>query len=116
MILYHQELLCYPLPSRTAILSLTIKNCYVIPLPSRTAMLSLTIKNCYVIPLSSRTAMAYGCIIVYKLLQGDGWCVPNIPSHEADPSTHVTIRGLPSTACEATPLLTMHYTLQHDTL
>nr|GEW71350.1 hypothetical protein [Tanacetum cinerariifolium] len=24
---------------------------------------------------------------------GDGWCVPNIPSHRADPSTHVTIRG-----------------------
>nr|GEZ68497.1 hypothetical protein [Tanacetum cinerariifolium] len=55
------------------------------------------------------------CILVYKLLQGDGWCVPNIPSHGADPSTHVTIRGLPSTACEATPLFTMHYTLQHDT-
>nr|GFC05761.1 zinc finger, CCHC-type, retrotransposon Gag domain protein [Tanacetum cinerariifolium] len=36
---------------------------------------------------------AYGCILVYKLLQGDGWCVPNIPSHGADPSTHVTIRG-----------------------
>nr|GFA80521.1 hypothetical protein [Tanacetum cinerariifolium] len=53
---------------------------------------------------------------VYKLLQGDGWCVPNIPSHGADLSTHVTIRGLPSTACEATPLFTMHYTLQHDTL
>nr|GFA02456.1 retrotransposon protein, putative, Ty3-gypsy subclass [Tanacetum cinerariifolium] len=28
-----------------------------------------------------------------------GWCVPDTPSHRADPSTHVTIRGLPSTAC-----------------
>nr|GEX71066.1 hypothetical protein [Tanacetum cinerariifolium] len=28
-----------------------------------------------------------------------GWCVPDIPSHGADPSTHVTIRGLSSTAC-----------------
>nr|GEY47712.1 integrase, catalytic region, zinc finger, CCHC-type, peptidase aspartic, catalytic [Tanacetum cinerariifolium] len=24
---------------------------------------------------------------------GDGWCVPNIPSHGVDPSTHVTFRG-----------------------
>nr|GEU30103.1 reverse transcriptase domain-containing protein [Tanacetum cinerariifolium] len=37
---------------------------------------------------------AYGCILVFMLLQGDGWCVPNIPSHGADPSTHVTIRVL----------------------
>nr|GEW99026.1 reverse transcriptase domain-containing protein [Tanacetum cinerariifolium] len=28
-----------------------------------------------------------------------GWCVPDTPSHGADSSTHVTIRGLPSTAC-----------------
>nr|GFA06374.1 retrotransposon protein, putative, Ty3-gypsy subclass [Tanacetum cinerariifolium] len=28
-----------------------------------------------------------------------GWCVPDTPSHGADPFTHVIIRGLPSTAC-----------------
>nr|GEY07354.1 putative reverse transcriptase domain-containing protein [Tanacetum cinerariifolium] len=75
---------------------------FMIQLPSRTAMLSL-----YMFIFMPYTIARAICMHDYDMLSPSyrgtmtmtyeapvviGWCVPDTPSHGADPSTHVTIR------------------------